>query len=213
MLLFRGLSGGDVEAGLMDFVLHVAGAGQSLVFQDFGQDGLVDGDPSDFALSFVGILDFKKTVVGDIERGAVLVAGVEGGVAVSFAKLFDVGLSAENGSDDEFVERIAFGDKRVIEGAGNSVEQCGSTGHEIGDGVVEGLHDVEGVVSDVHQFVDAALGFFAVRDKGDAKLLGTGELYVVEVRKGGLESDNACHAIFYRLTITAKQTERLTLCQ
>ena len=92
----------------MDFVLHVAGAGQSLVFQDFGQDGLVDGDPSDFALSVVGILDFKKTVVGDIERGAVLVAGVEGGVAVSFAKLFDVGLSAENGSDDEFVERVKW---------------------------------------------------------------------------------------------------------
>lgn len=197
----------------MDFVLHVAGASQSLVFQDFGQDGFVDGDPSYFALPFVGILDFKKTVVGDVESGAVLVAGVEGGVAVSFAKLFDVGLSAEDGSDDKLVERIAFGDERVVEGAGNGVEQCGSTGHEIGDGVVEGLNNVEGVVCNIYQFVDAPFGFFAIRDKRDAKLLGTGELYVVEIRKGGLESHNACHAIFYRLTITAKQTERLTLCQ
>ena len=69
-LKMKGLSCCDVEAGLVNFVFDVAGALATHVGKDFGKDALEFGYPTHFTCS-IG-LDFKETIVGDVEGGAEL---------------------------------------------------------------------------------------------------------------------------------------------
>ena len=69
-LNMKGLSCCDVEAGLVNFVFDVAGALTAHVGKDFGKDALELGYPTHFTCS-IG-LDFKETIVGDVEGGSEL---------------------------------------------------------------------------------------------------------------------------------------------
>lgn len=102
-------AGRDVKAGLVDLIFHITCSGQPLVFQHFGQDRFVDSHPTDLAGALLGVLDLEETVVGDVECGAILVAGIGGGIAVVLAKLLHIGLGAEYGCHEQLVQGIAFG--------------------------------------------------------------------------------------------------------
>lgn len=156
----------------MHFVLYVACAGKALVAQHFGQYGLEGGDPVDAAVALGG--EFEKAVVGYVERGAVAVARVFGGVAVEAAQAGYVLVGAEYGGDDEFVGGVAFGDEGVVEGAGYGVEQRGGAGHKVGDGLAQGVDVVVGIVGYVDKAVHAPAGFGAVGYVGDACAGGGG---------------------------------------
>lgn len=188
-----------MEAGLLALVLHVAGAQEALVFEHLGQHRLERHAPGLWLFGTIGVLHADKLVVGYVEGGAVLVAAVFGCVVVDAAQAVDVAAGAEHGGNDYLVERQALGGERVYKGARYLGEQRGGAWHEVGDGVGEAVHVVEGRVADIDEVFFPAHGFFAVCYARYADALGGGQLHVVEVGERLGEAAHAGDAVFHGL--------------
>ena len=97
-----------MEARLMHFVLHIASPHLTHIIEHFGKYRLVDGDPTNIATTI--FVDFKKTIVRNVEGGAKLMAGVLRRILIEIAKALHILLGAEHGSNQQLVRRIALCD-------------------------------------------------------------------------------------------------------
>ena len=80
----------------------------------------------------IGVLHRLIAVVADIESGAVEVARVLCGIAITAAQLHDIILRTEHAGDNDLVEGNALHIETVEESLSDVLQQHGSMRHEIG---------------------------------------------------------------------------------
>ena len=93
--------------------------------------------------------DGLVAVVADVNSGAVEVAGVLGGVAITPTQAGYVLLGTQDAGDDDAVQGNALDIEAVLKGAADVVEQDAGTGHEIGNGGIERIDVVVRTGTDI----------------------------------------------------------------
>ena len=133
----------------------------------------------------IGILHRLIAVVADIERRAVEMAGVLGGITVTATQLCDIVLRTEHAGDNQLVEGHTLHIETVEERLADVLQQDGSSRHEIWDARLERIDMEIRIGTNIDQFALTALCVLTVLDGCDAPLLGSHQLYGIGIRKSG----------------------------
>lgn len=160
---------GDVEAALLDFVLHITVSSFLHVIKSTCEIGL--------ELAIVGTSTAVETDIGDIDGCTITMGTILRGIDIDALEALDIAFGAETGGDDETtVCAVIF-----LPALSQSREEIGSIGHKIWHRL---RHRIKFVVTSVFQMDELAFEcfkVFAALLRLDAKTTCSGKMSVVDV--------------------------------
>lgn len=126
------------------------------------------------------------TVVTNVERSAIQVAGVLRGIAVMPTELYHIVPGTQDTGDYQLVQRNALGIETVEKGLPDVLQEHCGTRHKIRYGAIHAVNMIVGTDTDVHQFLLPLLGILTVLDRAHSPTGSGRQLDTVGIGETGL---------------------------
>ena len=123
------------------------------------------------------------TIIADIERRAIKMAGLLCSIAITTTQLDHIFLRAKYAGNNQFMHGDTLNIKAVEESLTDILQENSSTRHEIWNAGIERINMEIGIRADINQFTLTGFSILTILNRRYAPLLGSNQLYSIGIRE------------------------------